>query len=41
MQGTDDGGNREWTMVAKEREGSCKSLGRNEQNLGLRIYTAA
>jgi hypothetical protein len=30
MQGMDDGCNKEWMMVAKEGEGSCKRLGRDE-----------
>jgi hypothetical protein len=37
MQGMDDGGNREWMTVAKEGEGSCKRLGRNERSPRLRI----
>jgi hypothetical protein len=40
-QGRDDGGSREWLMEAKEGEHSCRGLGRNKRNLGLRIYTPA
>jgi hypothetical protein len=40
-QGRDDGGDREWLMEAKEGEGSCKSLGRNERSPRLHIYTLA
>jgi hypothetical protein len=38
-QERDDGGSREWLMEAKERGDSCKRLGGNKRNPGLRIYT--
>jgi hypothetical protein len=40
-RGLEDGGYGESMTVAKERESSCKRLGRSERSLGLRIYTSA